>query len=314
VRRLLYAPFYALLRFLEAFVRASPPGVVAGGGRLLGTIWWALDARRRFRVRENLRVLRTATGPAARLPSVAEVFRAMAAVPVEALFAGRVLRGSAARRRFRLAGDWDAFAADGRAGHPVVVVTGHLGNWEVGARCLQQVHPRIAAIVRPLGVPALDDFVSRMRGGTSMVLPKRGAVGGALERLRSGGAIALLADQDAGRRGEFVPFFGLPASTSPIPAVLALRGGASLYAGTCIRLQDPITFEVRLRRIHDPRDGGPRPSSADLTAASTQVIEAWIAEVPGQYNWLHRRWKSRPPSEPAQAGIPAYARVSGAHA
>jgi KDO2-lipid IV(A) lauroyltransferase len=146
------------------------------------------------------------------------------------------------------------------------------------------------------------------------VIAKRGAVRESLRWLRGGGWVALLADQDAGARGAFVPFFGLPASTTTIPHVLAVRAGVPLYAGACVRRPGPRPgFDVHLVRVAET----PRAPAGDeaervvrLAEATSRALERWVGAHPDQYNWLHRRWKSRPAGEPRRPGIPAYARAA----
>jgi KDO2-lipid IV(A) lauroyltransferase len=208
-------------------------------------------------------------------------------------------------------GDWAALEADRDAGRPALVVTGHLGNWEVGARALADVHPRTRVVVRPLDVDRLEARAARMRGGTRRILTKRGAVGGALRAMREGDCVALVTDQDAGRHGVFVPFFSVPASTSPAPAVLALRSGASLYLGACLRREGRFAFDVHLERIPVPAGG--REATA-LTRTLAEALERWVRRAPDQYNWLHRRWKTRPPGEAPTASVPSYARRPAAAA
>jgi KDO2-lipid IV(A) lauroyltransferase len=298
---------YGAFRTVEAALRSLPPAAALGLARALGLGWHLADRRRRRRAAENLRLaLGPAASPSAERARLRAAFRAMALVPCEVVLAERLLRGGALRRRCRLLGDWAALEADRDAGRPALVVTGHLGNWEVGARALAGVHPGTRVVVRPLDVDRLEARATGLRGGARRVLAKRGAVGGALRAMREGDCVALVADQDAGRRGVFVPFFGVPASTSPAPAVLALRGGASLYLGACLRREGRFAFDVHLERIPLPADG-PREATA-LTRTLAEALERWVRRAPDQYNWLHRRWKTRPPDEAPTARVPSYAR------
>ena len=105
--------------------------------------------------------------------------------------------------------------------------------------------------------------------------------------------MALVADQDARRRGVFVPFFGRAASTHRGPAVLALRSGAPVFMGTAVRQPDGRD-RITIREIPAP-DGGDMEERADrLTAELAAALESAVREEPGQYLWHHRRWKTRP--------------------
>jgi KDO2-lipid IV(A) lauroyltransferase len=299
---------------LQGLMWSLPPQAILGAADLVGSVWRFFDGRRRRRVRENLRVAYGDRLDPRTLPErVATAFRAMARVPAEVILARRHLAGSGFRRRVRLVGDWDRVVEDVRAGRSGVVVTGHLGNWEVGAMALRRVVPRLKSVVRPIDTALLEEQVVRFRGGPEGTIAKHGAVQDALRALREGWWIALLADQDAGRRGAFVPFFGLPASTTATPAVLAMRSRSPIYVGACLRRPGgPLTFEVHLRRIAGPEEPEGRAARRDpgrIVEAWTSCLEGWIRADPGQYNWLHRRWKTRPAGEAPSPRVPAYARV-----
>ena len=312
VARLAHALQYAAVRFAEALVRSFPPAALPFVARAAGWCWWALDGRRRERARENLRVAFGAgLDDTARRALVRRSFASLLGVPLEVLLQPRLLSHPAdLRRRVRLLGDWDQLRSEVAAGGGGLIVTGHLGNWELAGRCLRLLGVPAQVVVRPIENPWLDAHASRARGGAGSVITKRGAARGVLAALRSGRWVALLADQNAGVGGVFVPFFGLEASTPALPAVLALRNGAPLYLGACLRAsRGPLTYDIHLRRLEVPRAVEPSPEAVrTLLSQATRTLESWIRLVPDQYNWLHRRWKRRPAGEVPGPHLPAYAR------
>jgi KDO2-lipid IV(A) lauroyltransferase len=298
----------AAIRLAEWLVRSLPPEALLSGAAMAGDVWRAIDGRRRDRVRENFR-LAFGDGRAPAGVGSQEAFRSMARVPAELMLVPRLLDSErAVARRIRYLGDWPALAEDARRGGGVVV-TGHLGNWELGAVALARVVPRVRVVARPIDGAPVEDLARRFRGRAGRVIAKRGAMGEALQALRSGEWVAIVGDQDAGRRGTFVPFFGVPASTSSAFAALALRAGVPCYAGACLRRRGALLgFDVHLRRLAPDTSSDAAGRVRDLVAQSTAVLEAWIRQAPDQYNWLHRRWKSRPLGEAPTARVPAYAR------
>src|SRR5205085_3967380 len=105
-----------------------------------------------------------------------------------------------------------------------LIVTGHLGNWELAGFALGLFGFRTHAIARTLDNPHLDRFLRRFREKTGQrVLAKKGDYDQIAGLLESGGVLATLADQDAGQRGLFVDFFGRPASTHKAIALLAIE-------------------------------------------------------------------------------------------
>jgi KDO2-lipid IV(A) lauroyltransferase len=117
-----------------------------------------------------------------------------------------------------------------------------------------------------------------------------------VRRLRAGGCVAMLGDQDARRDGVFVPFFGRPASTPAGPAWLSLATGAPLVFGTCLRGPDG-RYEARLfPPLYPEGDAGDMDAVRALTARHTAMLEAEIRQRPESWFWLHKRWKTKPPA------------------
>jgi Kdo2-lipid IVA lauroyltransferase/acyltransferase len=193
-----------------------------------------------------------------------------------------------------------------RAGRGAILVGAHFGNFELMGAAASRVHP-ISFVVQKLNNPGVEALIAARRDRAGM---RQIPIGGGLRRiyqeLRANRALAMLADQDARRRGVFVPFFGRPASTAIGPARIALATRAPLLTGFTWRepdgrhrmeLEPPLEIEAP-----DAPDAALR-----LTALHVQRLERRIRERPEQWFWLHRRWKTRPAEaaaqlEPAAAG------------
>jgi len=304
----------AAARFLDFVLHCLPPALLLALADLAGELWFLLLPGRRRIARENLRI---AFGPEAEGPGRNHLIRAscrsLARVFAEMALADRLLASPAqARRRLHLHGAWPALAADHAAGRAGVIVTAHLGNWELGARAVRHRGLPLKAMARPLRSPLLEAFVTRRRGGAEQVIGKIGGLSEVVRSLRQGCWVALLADQNAGRHGLFVPFFGLAASTFPTPAALGLRLDVPVYLGVCLRRPGELSaFDVHLEAL--PRPTGEGSSEARIEAMVGDLnrrLEGWIRREPGQYNWGHRRWKTRPPGrDESEPGRPYYARL-----
>lgn len=301
----------AVARLLDLVLHALPPRALFALAEVLGRLWFRLSSGRRRVVLENLRIAFGAD-PTARRGRVAEAScEALARVLAETLVADRLLgTPGQVQRRLRFHGTWDALREDVARGRGGLVVTGHLGNWELGAFGVRHHGADLRVMARPLDSPVLDALITPRRGGAERVIPKVGGLKAVLRTLRAGGWVALLADQNAGRHGLFVPFFGLPASTFPTPAALAVRLDVPLYLGVCLRRPGrEARFDVHLERLAPPQTDGPRAERVRLLlAALNRALEAWIRRAPEQYNWAHRRWKTRPANGAAEPGAPFYAR------
>jgi KDO2-lipid IV(A) lauroyltransferase len=292
------------LRYMQAFARAWPPRGIATVAWIAGTLWWAYDGRRRRRARENLR---TAFGPEPDRRTLSRrtvrVFRNMVRVSIEVMWFDRLLASPAqVERRCTFSGPW-------RRGEPACVMfTGHVGNWEAIPRAVRHRSGPIRPVVRRIPNPAVDAWANRMRGGSDGVIFKHGAYRDLVRSLRDGYHVLIVGDQNAGLRGLFVPFFGVPASTWETPARLALREGAPLDLVVVLRRPGPdIQFEVHRERLAHAAPPGRRPDAVHaLTATAHARLEAWVRRAPEQYNFLHRRWKDRPPGEASGAPVPQY--------
>ncbi len=180
-------------------------------------------------------------------------------------------------------------------GRGAILVSGHLGNWELLGHVLPYIGLPAHTLARPLDNPLVDRYILGVReSGLSRLILKRGA-GAKIERILSGaGFISLLVDQDAGHRGAFVPFFGRHASTWRTPAILSQKTGAPILPGCCVRVPETGTFKVIVGEPVYPSSGDVTSETLRITRAFTSQIESWVRSYPEQYLWLHRRWKSVP--------------------
>ena len=188
----------------------------------------------------------------------------------------------------------EAMSGHGRA----LVLTAHLGNWELMALGHELTGFPTTVVVRPLDSDWLDVIAGRLRRRTKIELvDKRAALRPVLAALNRGRMVAILLDQNASRReGVFVSFFGRAASTSKSMAVLAIRTRTPIV---------PIfIYRERLgehRAVIHPAffsDGGgdTEQAIAEITQRCTSTIEDAIKVAPDQWLWVHNRWRTRRPS------------------
>jgi Kdo2-lipid IVA lauroyltransferase/acyltransferase len=186
----------------------------------------------------------------------------------------------------------DAMAKHGRA----LVLTAHLGNWELLALAHQLSGFPTTVVMRPLDASWLDAMADRLRERSGIELvDKRNALRPVLGALKRGRMVALLLDQNAARReGIFVSFFGRPASTSKSLAVLAVRTGTPV-----------VPIFIYRERVHEHRVvihpsfgvtsvGDSEQAVAELTQRCATATEAAIVAAPDQWLWVHNRWRTQP--------------------
>src|SRR6266566_3085720 len=179
------------------------------------------------------------------------------------------------------------------SGRPLMIVSGHFGNWEMGCYLFGLLGFRCHAIARPMDNRFLDDFLRRFRESSGQkVLAKKGDFDQIQAVLAQGGVLATVADQDAGPRGLFVDFFGRPASTHKAIALLALEYGVPLLVAAGRKLGEPIRYVAQVQDVILPEDYQAQPDAVRaITQRFTTDLEELVRAAPEQYFWLHRRWK-----------------------
>lgn len=187
-------------------------------------------------------------------------------------------------------------------GRGVILVLGHIGNWELTCRVAGDVKPT-AVIAKRSWHPSLDRAAERVRAAVQVQTFWRSDAATARDMLRllkGAGTLGILIDQDIRDvQSVFVPFFGRPARTPRAAADLALRFGAAVFVITCHRRGTRRGDGHRLRIEEVAYDRTPADREAEvvrLTAACVALQEQAIRRHPAEWVWMHQRWKSRPPS------------------
>lgn len=185
------------------------------------------------------------------------------------------------------------------SGRPVFILGGHFGNWEVSTATFGFFGFPMGVVAREMDNPYLHQwFVQTREAFGHKLYMKDGGWDGMVQTVTAGGTLALLSDQDAGRRGVFVDFFGSPASTYKSIALMALEYKALLVAGYGIRLPDDFEnsrwarFEIGCEDVIDPLDYDGADAVKQITQRFTSAFEKSIRRAPEQYFWVHRRWKT----------------------
>ena len=190
-------------------------------------------------------------------------------------------------------------------GKGLILVTGHLGNWELAGSFVAARGVPLEAVARRMQNPLFDRYLTETRSQIGMVVVHDAdAVRRTPRSLRDNRAVAFLADQGVlGLASTFVPFFGRPAKTPRGPAVFALRLEVPVVFGVAVRQP---TGKYRL--VFEPvlvEDTGDRDRDVDaIVARYTATLERWVRRYPEQYFWHHRRWRRQPPDTPPELREP----------
>ncbi len=195
----------------------------------------------------------------------------------------------------------DNYLAAKARGKGVLVLTGHLGAWELSSYYHSLMGHPMGMVIRRLDNRRLDDFVNGIRClHGNIVLHKDDFARGLLTAMRAGDTVGILMDTNmTPPQGVFVRFFGLDACTASGLARVALKTGAAVLPGFMLWESAEQKYTLHFGpELHFACSENPE---ADVLAATQQcndVLESWIRRYPDQWLWIHRRWKTRPAGEP----------------
>ncbi len=287
---------YAAVRVLVACLRLLGWRTASAFGALLGRLAYNPLGIRRTVVHEHLRLAFPEWSEAQVTRTAIEAYESFGRTSIETA----VLAGTPPERVRELvpeAEGWDVLHEAWSLGKGVILVSGHIGSWELGGACISARGIPTAAITRRMANPLFDRYLRDTRKTMDVeVIHDAVAIRRVPRALAEGKCIAFLCDQDAlGLASTFVPFFGRPARTPRGPGVFAFRLGAPIIFAACLRRPDG-----RYRMVFDRvpvEDTGNRHEDVDrIVATFTRRLEEEVRRTPGQYFWQHRRWKRQPPA------------------
>ena len=179
----------------------------------------------------------------------------------------------------------------------LMVLTGHLGSWEVGATIIASLRKEAHVIVRDFENPMLRDFLESSRQSSGLHLhPRRGGIRGLARAMKNGATGLQVVDQNQRLRGVHVPFFGKMASTERGAATLAVRSGYPVAICFCPRVGSGFRFKAKVGKIIYPkvaRNGSVAYRAKELVREINAGLEEGILAYPEQYLWAHDRYRTQ---------------------
>ena len=290
-----YAFAWTLLRLIGAL----PRGAARSVGAATGTIaWWLLPKLRRTGLR-NLQLAWPEMPAAERTRLLRRLYG----------YLGWQLGEFCQMRRYTRENTHDLIRYEGlkhylaarKRGHGVLIVTGHLGAWELSSFWHSLMGYPMTMVIRRLDNARVDKLVNDIRClHGNRVVHKDDFARGLLQAMKRGDTVGILMDTNmTPPQGVFVPFFGILACTASGLARVALRTGAAVLPGFLV--WEPLEQKYVLhfgQEIPLIATGDDEQDVQANTAQFTAAIEAFIRRYPDQWLWVHRRWKTRPEGEP----------------
>ncbi len=294
---------YVAVRILVVFLYLFDVETNLRFACFLGRLLWKHYHRGRQRALENLRASFPGQSEERIWQTGRRSFEQIVMLTIDVLFTPRLVKKYNWREYSRYKNAEHAkWLMQERKG--LLMVTGHYSNFEITGYLMGLFGFDLYSIARPLDNKYLNRFLYGVRERRGQkIIDKKGAAELMPQIVARGSTLGFIADQDAGKKGVFVDFFGRKASTYKSIGLVALTYNLPIVVGYSRRVGNRFFFEIGVTRIIFPQEWADKDDPLKwITAEYTKAIEAFVREDPTQYWWLHRRWKSRPREERIGAG------------
>jgi len=289
---------YIALRILVLFLYLFDVETNLNTACFLGRLLWKRYHRGRKRALDNLRASFPEKSEQWIWQTGRRSFEHIVMLAVDVLFTARLVKKynwrSYSRYKNVERAKW--LMQEGRG---LLLVTGHYSNFEIIGYLLGLFGFNIYSIARPLDNKYINNYLYDVRERVGQkIIDKKGA-SELMDQIASTGAtLCFIADQDAGKKGIFVDFFGRKASTYKSVGLIAISCNIPIVVGCSRRVDNRFYFEIVANRIIFPEEWQDKDKPLEwITAEYTRAMEEFVRQEPSQYWWLHRRWKHRPKEE-----------------
>ena len=292
--RLEFAAVWLLVRAIGLFPRSIARAI--GGG--IGNLAFAVFGRLRRVGTQNLELAFPQKSAPEREQILRAEYRHLGHLLAEFCLMPSYTR-EAASRFIRYEGLDNYLRARDR-GRGVLVLTGHLGAWELSSYYHSLMGYSMGMVIRRLDNPLVDEFVNNIRcQHGNRVIHKDDFARGLIASMRAGETVGILMDTNmTPPQGVFVPFFGVEACTASGMARVAARTGAAVVPGFLLWEENEKRYVLHFgEELPVVSTGDAEQDALINTANFTAAIERYIRQYPDQWLWMHRRWKTRPEGE-----------------
>jgi KDO2-lipid IV(A) lauroyltransferase len=261
----------------------------------LGRLFWKYYHRGRNRALDNLRASFPRKSEQWIWETGRRSFEHIVMLAVDVLFTPRLVKRYNWRNysRYKNAERTKWLMQEGRG---LLIVGGHYGNFEIVGYLMGLFGFNVYSIARPLDNKFINKYLYEVRQRMGQkIIDKKGAAALMGKAASTGATLCFIADQDAGKKGIFVDFFGRKASTYKSIGLIAATNNIPIVVGYSRRIGNRFFFEMGVNRIIFPEEWAEKDDPLEwITAEYTKAIENFVREDPSQYWWLHRRWKHQP--------------------
>jgi len=288
----------AALKLLVVSIGMLPRRVARAMGAGIGALVWVLLGRLRRTGLRNLEMAFPGKSEAERRGILRGVYRSLG-WQIGEFCKMRHYTAKQASGFIRYDGLENYLAARDK-GRGVLVLTGHLGAWELSSFYHSLVGYPMSLVIRRLDNPLVDAFVNAVRClHGNRVIHKDDFARGLLTAMHRGETVGILMDTNmTPPQGVFVPYFGIEACTATALARVAAKTGAAVVPGFLLWEASEQRYVLRFgEELELVKTGDAERDIVANTALFTTTIEAYVRRYPEQWLWVHRRWKTRPAGE-----------------
>lgn len=284
---------YILVRFLNILFRFIPVSFTLWIGRRFGSIAFFFNKRRRLVAYANLKAaFAREKSPQELRATTKRVYQNVVQTFMEVLNLTKVNRKYV--DKYIEVVNMERIRDAAKSGRGTILLTAHFGDWEMSSLVSSVVGFPIMVLVREQKMKRLNELLNRLRESNGCKVIRKGMdVKNIIKALRENNIVGILADQDAGRNGMFVNFFGRPTSSHSGTMQIAKHTDSIVLPNFIVRTHGPY-HKVYLEKYIDFRETRSSDDIRDNLQRYMSLLEEYVRKYPDQWLWLHKRWKSTP--------------------
>lgn len=284
---------YIIVRSLNILMGFMPVSFALWVGRRLGGIAFFFNKKRRLVAYANLKAaFCKEKGPRELKVLTKRVYQNMVQTFMEVLNLTKINRKYC--DRYVEVVNMDRIRNAAKSGRGTILLTGHFGNWEMSSLVSSVEGFPILVLAREQKMKRLNELLNALRESNGCKVIRKGmSTKNILRALHDKHIVGILSDQDAGKNGVFVDFFGRPTSSHSGPIEIAKHTGSIILPNFIVRTKGPY-HKLYLEEYIDFRNTDSEDAVKENLQKFMSLLESYIRKHPDQWLWLHKRWKSTP--------------------
>lgn len=284
---------YIIVRALNKALSVVPISVSLWLGRQMGNVGFFFNKKRRLIAYANLKAAFAGEKSPQELRAITKrVYQNMVQTFMEVLNLTKINRKYV--DEYVPIINMERLRNAAKSGRGTMLLTAHFGDWEMSSLVSSVIGFPILVLAREQKMKRLNELLNRLRESNGCKVIRKGmSTKNILRALYSKNVVGILSDQDAGKNGIFVNFFGRPTSCHSGPFEIAKHTDSIILPNFIVRQKGPY-HKVYLEEYIDFRDTKSPDDIRENLQKFTSILESYVRKYPDQWLWLHKRWKSTP--------------------